>query len=66
MSRGGELDRIHQSLTRIETKLDKVVDKQNDFVTHAESNIKTGILAGVSLLLSGKISWADLLHFIKP
>lgn len=66
MSKGGELDRIHQSLIRIEDKLDKVVEKQGDFVTHSESNIKTGILAAISLFLSGKVSLTDLLYFIKP
>ena len=66
MSLDGEMDRVHQSLSRIEDKLDAIHTNQSNFVTHTESNIKTGILAGLSLLLTGKISWADLLHFIKP
>jgi hypothetical protein len=66
MGKDGELDRIHQSLFRIESKIDKLDAKQGNYVTKNESNIKAGILAGISLFLSGKMSLPDLIYFLKP
>lgn len=66
MGKDGELDRIHQSLGRIESKIDKVVANQGNFVTKNESNIKAGVLAGISLFLAGKMSFSDIIYFLKP
>ena len=66
MSLDGELNRIHESQARIESKVDTIIENQTKFVTHTESNWKTGILAALSLVVSGKMAWHEILNiFIK-
>ena len=66
MSLDGEFNRLHHSIGRIEKKIDALYNKQDKYVTHKESNIKTGALAMLTLACAGKINWMDLLQFIKP
>lgn len=66
MSKDAELSRMHDDIKEVRKLCMEIRDNQSNFVTHNESNIKTGILAAFTLFINGLLKWEDLLSmFIK-
>lgn len=57
---------MKESLIRVESKLDRVIENQGKFVTHTESHWKTAALATFTLLINGLLRWEDLIAILKP
>jgi len=59
MSRNTELAAIHESLRSLHEKIDKNTERQNNFVTHKESWLKTGALALFISVVHGVMDWKE-------
>lgn len=61
MGRDTELAAIHESLKSLHEKIDRNAERQNNFVTHKESWIKTGALALFIAAVHGVMDWKEAL-----
>ena len=60
-----EIDRLYNSIIRVEEKVDSLLINQKKLVTQKESNTKTLILAVWSLVAAGIAKFEDLIQFFK-